>query len=62
MKFSLKFIVACLLASFFIAPLQAQQEQPNVVVIMADDIGLGDISFYHKERTGRKGVVPTQIG
>ncbi|MEM6632993.1 MAG: arylsulfatase [Bacteroidota bacterium] len=39
-------------------PTMAQQ-QPNVLLIMADDIGLGDIGFYHTERTGTKPLVPT---
>ncbi|CAM3334457.1 sulfatase family protein [Zobellia roscoffensis] len=39
--------------------LLSAQEQPNVVIVMADDIGLGDIGFYHKERTGKAPVVPT---
>ncbi len=33
--------------------------RPNVVFIMTDDIGLGDIGFYHRERTGSPEVVPT---
>ena len=33
--------------------------RPNVVIIMADDIGLGDIGFYHRERTGMDEVVPS---
>lgn len=33
--------------------------RPNVVFIMADDLGLGDIGFYHRERTGTPEVVPT---
>ena len=35
------------------------QRRPNVVVFMADDIGLGDIGFYHADRTGHDPVVPT---
>lgn len=27
-------------------------DRPNVIVIMADDIGLGDLGFHHRERTG----------
>jgi len=33
--------------------------QPNVVVIFADDIGPGDIGFYHQQRTGQPPVIPT---
>ena len=32
-------------------------ERPNVVYILADDVGLGDIGFYHRERTGESEVV-----
>ncbi|MDO6819577.1 arylsulfatase [Zobellia sp. 1_MG-2023] len=39
--------------------LLSAQEQPNVIIVMADDIGLGDIGFYHKERTGKEPFVPT---
>ncbi len=35
------------------------EQLPNVVFIMADDIGQGDIGFYHKERTGNDPVIPT---
>ncbi|CAZ97756.1 sulfatase family protein [Zobellia galactanivorans] len=35
------------------------QDHPNIVIVMADDIGLGDIGFYHKERTGKDPLVPT---
>jgi len=26
---------------------------------MADDIGIGDIGYYHRQRTGKKELVPT---
>ena len=37
----------------------AHTQKPNIVLIMADDIGLGDIGYYHQERTGQQPVVPT---
>lgn len=45
----------CLLLS----NLNAAQTPPNVVFIMADDIGQGDIGVYHRERTGEPPVIPT---
>ena len=33
--------------------------KPNIVVILADDVGPGDIAFYHQKRTGTPGVIPT---
>jgi len=36
-----------------------RETPPNVVFIMSDDIGLGDIAFYHRERTGDKEIIPT---
>lgn len=38
---------------------QQGDNKPNVIVIMADDIGLGDIGFYHRQRTGQAALVPT---
>ena len=37
----------------------ADAAAPNVVVIMADDIGLGDLSHYHRQRSGTEPVVET---
>ena len=44
---------------FMIALGSWAQPKPNIVLIMADDIGLGDIGYYHKQRTGKNPVVPT---
>ncbi|AWG22756.1 hypothetical protein FFWV33_15080 [Flavobacterium faecale] len=37
----------------------AQTKKPNIVVIMSDDIGVGDIGYYHKQLTGKEPIVPT---
>lgn len=36
-----------------------KQPLPNVVFILADDIGPGDIAVYHRERTGQKEIIST---
>ncbi|MCG9793702.1 sulfatase family protein [Flavobacterium algicola] len=48
-----------LLSLSFFVKVNAQKKSPNIVVIMADDIGLGDIGYYHKQRTGKDAVAPT---
>jgi arylsulfatase A-like enzyme len=51
-------VATCLLACLLAGKLFAQ-DMPNIVVILADDIGPGDIGFYHRERTGNPEVIPT---
>ncbi|MFW5831099.1 MAG: sulfatase family protein [Prolixibacteraceae bacterium] len=36
-----------------------QASFPNVIFILADDIGQGDIGYYHRQRTGNDPVIPT---
>ncbi|MEM6642690.1 MAG: sulfatase-like hydrolase/transferase [Bacteroidota bacterium] len=48
-----------LVLCFLISGGTQAQNLPNVVLIMADDIGLGDIGFYHQERTGQEPIIPT---
>jgi arylsulfatase A-like enzyme len=37
---------------FFAIQSLSSQEKPNVIVILADDIGLGDVSYYRKKHSG----------
>ncbi|MDG1241372.1 MAG: arylsulfatase [Opitutae bacterium] len=52
----LRIILSCLFC--FACPLIGL-EKPNVVVILADDLGLGDIGRHHLERTGNAPLAPT---
>ncbi len=47
MKLKLLFLLSAATTIFAV-------EKPNVVLVMADDIGLGDLSFYQKEREPTK--------
>lgn len=47
------------LANFCQAAEPASTERPNVVLIMADDLGLGDVSHYTETFRGKKSLVPT---
>ncbi|TGV01859.1 sulfatase family protein [Flavivirga rizhaonensis] len=55
---SVFFILGILTASTF-SRTHAQKRQPNIVVLMADDIGLGDLSYYQKLRKDKKITVAT---
>jgi len=50
-RLTLIFFIACFSNSL--------AQRTNVVLIMADDIGLGDIGFYHTQRTGEEPIIPT---
>jgi len=52
----LRVILSCLLC---VACPLIGMEQPNVVVILADDLGLGDVGRHHLERTGNAPLAPT---
>jgi len=59
------FFGVALLTTGLMAPLVSAQAAaipdalPNVVFILADDIGPGDVAVYHRERTGRQEIIPT---
>ncbi len=57
MKKTLKYKLLSLLS--LTTAVHAEELKPNVVVLMADDIGLGDIGYYHSQRTGKAPVAPT---
>ena len=52
-------IIAGLLVFFSFGCKEKPVRLPNVVFILSDDIGQGDIAVYHRERTGQKEVIPT---
>ena len=55
----LKMLFAVLSACLLISAFSEAVASPNVVFIMADDLGVGDVGFYHRQRTGTDPVIPT---
>lgn len=55
MKIRTAFFSTC----FIFSACFASAGQPNVVFIMADDFGLGDVGRQHQERTGQAALAPT---
>jgi len=63
MKNSLSKCISFLLSQdrFFELKSLSKEQKPNVVVITADDIGIEDRGYYHRERTGEATVVLSQL-
>lgn len=55
----MKFLIPICLLFAHLPVHAAETARPNVVIFMADDIGLGDVGFYHRQRTGNAPIVPT---
>jgi arylsulfatase B len=53
-----KLIFALAAVAAFAPDAMAAQQQPNVIVIILDDLGWGDVS-YHMEESGREVDIPT---
>jgi len=53
------FFLLTLITAFINSVHCQTKNKPNIVLIIADDIGIGDIGFYHRERTGIEPLVPT---
>lgn len=57
-RYSTSVLFACLIACVFGSSVMGAP-QPNIVLIMADDVGLGDIGAEHRRRTGTTPLAPT---
>lgn len=51
--------LSCSLCWF--ASLFAERELPNIVLILTDDVGLGDIGMHHREYKGTEPLAPTPV-
>jgi len=54
-----KAIVAVLALAFTVSIASAQAKKPNIVVIMTDDVGVWNISAYHRGMMGAERLTST---
>lgn len=55
----MKLLISFIFSYFLISACLGAVARPNIIFIMADDFGLGDIGRQHEERTGHPALAPT---